>query len=1227
VDSNNDGQQNDGATGLNGVTVNLYDGGLYNFAGLKPGSYHVVFETPTGYVQTTANVGDDAGDSDAVNGVTGCYTLDSGENETTVDAGFLRTASLGDRLWVDTNADGQQNDGATGIVGATVTLIGGGADGVIGTGGDDTSATTVTGADGIYNFSGLNVGEEYQVQFAAPSGMAFTGQNVGDDASDSDVDAMTGKTQIVTLTSGEHNPTLDAGVYATASLGDKVWEDKDGDGQQDNGEPGIDGVTVRLYNCVTNELVATTTTANGGLYNFAGLKPGSYHVVFETPTGYVQTTANVGDDAGDSDAVNGVTGCYTLDSGENETTVDAGFLRTASLGDRLWVDTNADGQQNDGATGIVGATVTLIGGGADGVIGTGGDDTSATTVTGADGIYNFSGLNVGEEYQVQFAAPSGMAFTGQNVGDDASDSDVDAMTGKTQIVTLTSGEHNPTLDAGVYATASLGDKVWEDKDGDGQQDNGEPGIDGVTVRLYNCVTNELVATTTTANGGLYNFAGLKPGSYHVVFETPTGYVQTTANVGDDAGDSDAVNGVTGCYTLDSGENETTVDAGFLRTASLGDRLWVDTNADGQQNDGATGIVGATVTLIGGGADGVIGTGGDDTSATTVTGADGIYNFSGLNVGEEYQVQFAAPSGMAFTGQNVGDDASDSDVDAMTGKTQIVTLTSGEHNPTLDAGVYATASLGDRIWYDTNANGIQDTGENGVAGVSLSLMDGNQNVVSTTVTDGNGYYRFDNLTPGDYQVNIDESTLPAGYEFTTSNQGGDDAKDSDIIDTVQYPKAWGRMDVTTLSSGEVDLTWDAGIVQLLPGIDIEKTTNGSTNTNTIAPTYDNEDAANGAGVPILTAGSDVTWTYKVTNAGNTSFANSEIAIVDDNGTAANTADDMSIANGKITYQSGDDGDSVLEAGESWIYKATGTVQSLNTLGSATTINMAGSSSTDGSDGNSRSYSANGVTVNASAWSREKGGDTWAKAWLGTYGGGLGVTDSGEGSGGSDSHTVDNNVRDNYIVFQFSQDVVVDKAFLGYVVGDSDMTVYVGSSTTSITSMNNAVLNGMTLKEFNDTSSTSARWADFNAGNVSGNVLILAARDDGHSMDYFKVEQLVFQAVQSSGVYANTATVTVTGGLSDADLSHYKTTSAPPPALKSSIGDKVWVDTDSDGVQDSGEAGVAGVTVKLLNSAGSGVEHHDHQRLRRIPVQQSRRRRLCYPGCRSHRLRLHQQRSGR
>ena len=76
-----------------------------------------------------------------------------------------------------------------------------------------------------------------------------------------------------------------SGFLARASLGDFVWNDINANGIQDAGEPGINGVTVELFNG-SGTSQGTTTTAGGGLYSFTGLIPGDYYLVFTTPAGY-----------------------------------------------------------------------------------------------------------------------------------------------------------------------------------------------------------------------------------------------------------------------------------------------------------------------------------------------------------------------------------------------------------------------------------------------------------------------------------------------------------------------------------------------------------------------------------------------------------------------------------------------------------------------------------------------------------------------------------------------------------------------------------------------------------------------------------------------------------------------------------------------------------------------------------------------------------------------------
>lgn len=119
-----------------------------------------------------------------------------------------------------------------------------------------------------------------------------------------------------------------------------------------------------------------------------------------------------------------------------------------------------------------------------------------------------------------------------------------------------------------------------------------------------------------------------------------------------------------------------------------------------------------------------------------------------------------------------------------------------------------AVYGDYVWIDTNKNGIQDDGATGVSGVRVELYKDNGDGISDpatdlfvgfTVTDGTGKYLFSTLQPGDYFAKF---YPPAGYVTTTSNQGGNDALDSDGIITI----------VTTLDAGEDDRTWDLGIYQ-------------------------------------------------------------------------------------------------------------------------------------------------------------------------------------------------------------------------------------------------------------------------------------------------------------------------------------------------------------------------------------------------------------------------------
>jgi serine-aspartate repeat-containing protein C/D/E len=127
-----------------------------------------------------------------------------------------------------------------------------------------------------------------------------------------------------------------------------------------------------------------------------------------------------------------------------------------------------------------------------------------------------------------------------------------------------------------------------------------------------------------------------------------------------------------------------------------------------------------------------------------------------------------------------------------------------------------ASLGDTVFNDDNRNGVQDSGESGVAGVTVTLhgagADGlfgtADDTTNVKVTDSTGHYQFDQLNAGKYQA--DFSGIGSDKAFTLKDQGGDDARDSDV-------DAAGHSSIVTLLAGQTNTTLDAGLVTKLGAI--------------------------------------------------------------------------------------------------------------------------------------------------------------------------------------------------------------------------------------------------------------------------------------------------------------------------------------------------------------------------------------------------------------------------
>ena len=269
---------------------------------------------------------------------------------------------------------------------------------------------------------------------------------------------------------------------------------------QDAGDNGIAGVTVELRNS-SNVVIATTVTNSVGNYTFTGLVAGTYSVRILTsslPAGATQTYDADGLSSGHKTTV-------TLTCNQHKTNIDFGYrLCLGTIGNKVWDDKNGNGSVNSGEPGLAGVTLELVSG----------TTVIATTTTSSSGAYAFNNVPAGT-YTVRVVAstlPAGSTPTFDRDG---------VASANKATVTLTCCGDVSDADFGYKScSSSIGDRVWQDKDGDRNQDSGEPGISGVTVRLYSS-SGTLLQTTTTNSSGNYLFGGLANGTYKVKVDATT----------------------------------------------------------------------------------------------------------------------------------------------------------------------------------------------------------------------------------------------------------------------------------------------------------------------------------------------------------------------------------------------------------------------------------------------------------------------------------------------------------------------------------------------------------------------------------------------------------------------------------------------------------------------------------------------------------------------------------
>ena len=646
-----------------------------------------------------------------------------------------------------------------------------------------TVASTTTAADGSYEFGeDLNLQPgTYRLVEVQPVGYIDVGASAGNvdgtkvgSVSDDNNDNQNVIGDIHIPLGGTAATDYDFKEVRPASLEGNVWHDENNDGVFDSNEKGIANVLIQVNRVGAKDAsiddpfadmdtIFVRTDANGH-YSVDALPPGIYEVIEinNDPNGgnplgeFIDGKDSIGNVAGTTVGTksNDRFASVELCADDHGVEYNFGEIKPASIGGYVSVAPPEGGKLDPNDPNfepISGVEIQLYG--EDGQL-------VGTTTTDSSGHYEFGDLAPGT-YTVVEVQPNGYLDGDEAVGNVGGQSNGVLATNDTIAgITLTSGSEGVRYDFCEHIPAELCGTVWHDANNDGVRDPNEDTIANVTIQLFD-ENGELVAETITDSNGRYCFKELIPGTYKVNEIQPSDFADGKDSVGTVGGVTlgDVANDMYSSITLNGGDKGINYDFGEIRLGSISGMVHGDANGDCtfEPSEGDRPL--EDVLLILSDADG-------NEVARTRTDANGQYSFDGLEPGT-YSVREVTPDGYIDGAEVLGSQGGQVTNDRFSE----ITITSGVAATNYDFCEHIPAELCGTVWHDQNNDGIQQSGEETIANVTIQLFDADGNIVAETVTDADGNYCFKNLIPGTYCVHeIQPDGFVDGKDSIGSNNG-------------------------------------------------------------------------------------------------------------------------------------------------------------------------------------------------------------------------------------------------------------------------------------------------------------------------------------------------------------------------------------------------------------------------------------------------------------------------
>ena len=444
---------------------------------------------------------------------------------------------------------------------------------------------------------------------------------------------------------------------------------------------------------------------------------------------------------------------YTGTSATQEP-VPAGFSAagTGSLRIQVFFDKNGSGNQGDYEYGIANLTIYLL---------NEAEEVLAAAVTDTDGFAVFENVPAGR-YRTRTNLPEGWYFTpfgGENKLTLNAYDITPAGSQTSGLLEISDGAESQQGIAIHNNAASAYGFCWLEGDVDGLYKDGETKFGGVRIRLRDR-ENDFVYETETDENGSWSISNLRPGYYVLTCEGPDGLMLTRYTQS---------RGKRSYLTSDNPrrqmelktDSRTEMNIGFNWAAQVFGRCYLDANYNGLYDEGELPLAGVKLTAK---------YQYDNAEAsTTVSGDDGTYVLDALR-GNQYSITVLLPAdGSIYTkavpSEPLGNlfpprgDRRDNTLNNL----KLEDMEQREMN----IGAIYPASISGTVYFDDNFSATADGSEKAVAGFTVTVRDADGNAVATTRTNGEGVYKVENLTPGDYSLDV---AAVSGYAFTKRGEG-------------------------------------------------------------------------------------------------------------------------------------------------------------------------------------------------------------------------------------------------------------------------------------------------------------------------------------------------------------------------------------------------------------------------------------------------------------------------